>query len=91
MNNQINKLNLLADNILLEPINPDIETKSGLISPTQYEDKSFAGKVIKVGNKAKQIKIGSIVYFNKYSTVNFIFDAKEYLIIRLEDIIAFSD
>ena len=75
----------------MEPINPSVETKGGLIAPEQYEDKSFAGKVIKVGNKAKQIKVGSIVYFNKYSTTNFIFDAKEFLIIRIEDIIAFID
>ncbi len=88
---KINKLNILGDNILVEPIKPDIETESGLISPTQYEDKAFAGKVIKVGNEVKRIKIGSIVYFNKYSTTSFIFDAKEYLILKIEDIIAFSD
>lgn len=87
---QLKNLKLLADNVLVEPISPNIETQSGLIAPTQYEDKAFMGRVIKIGEDIKKKNlIGSIVYFNKYSTTSFIFDGKEYLILKVEDLIAY--
>jgi len=93
---KIEDLKVTQDNILIEPIKGDeeieIEPVKGeadeLIKPEQYEDKAYRGTIIKKGEKVS-LPIGAIVYFNKYSSTEFEFEGKKYLVLKQEDVIAY--
>ncbi|MFH1461249.1 MAG: co-chaperone GroES [Patescibacteria group bacterium] len=83
----------LADRVLIEPIEAEEKTKSGIILPdTADKEKPEQGKVIAVGpgrpNKPMSVKKGDIVLFTKYAPQEIKVDDKEYLVIKEEDIMA---
>jgi len=87
----------LSDHILIEPINAEEKTKSGiLISDTAEKERPEQGLVIAVGPgpiKAgkiipMQVKIGDKVLFTKYSPNEIEIEGKEYLIAEQKDILA---
>ncbi len=91
----ITKLEVLGDNILLEPL--ELEDNERVIKPEQYEDKPEFGIVIKIGDGRitdhgelipTKIKIGYLLIFNKYSTTKIRVNGHDYLFIREEDILA---
>lgn len=90
MSRQINieDLKVVGDNIFVKPIK-EKEEVNGLVNPTQYEDKTFKGEVVKIGTLVKDVEIGSIVFFNRYSTTSYDFNNEEYLSLREEDVIAY--
>jgi chaperonin GroES len=65
----------LEDHILIEPINEETTTKSGLILPDSKEKPSKGrvvavgqGKILDNGSRAPiDVKVGQVVYFTKYS------------------------
>jgi chaperonin GroES len=65
----------LEDHILIEPINEETTTKSGLILPDSKEKPSKGrvvavgqGKILDNGSRAPiDVTVGNIVYFTKYS------------------------
>ncbi len=80
----------LEDHILLEAIEEENKTKSGIILPDQNE-KPIKGKVIAVwngkildnGTRAPiDVKVWDIVYFTKYSPDELDIEWKKYLIIK---------
>ena len=84
----------LYDNVLIKPIVIN-EVGDGLIRPSGYEDKPEIGEVVKVGEGRifdngvvvpLKVKIGYIVYFNKYSSVKVRLDTTDYLILKEEDL-----
>lgn len=87
MSKLFNELVILKDYILVKGIIENEEV-GGLVKPTQYDDKASCGTVLKVGPESK-IPIGSVVYFNKYSSVIFPFEGEEFLVLRDEDAVAY--
>lgn len=90
------KLLPLEDHILVEAIEEENKTKSGIILPEKNE-KPSKGKVIAVGDwkildnwtrAPMDVKIGDIVYFTKYSPDELDIDWKKYLVIKLSSILA---
>jgi len=87
---------LLYDNVLIEcNIDTSIVDEVGLYNPQGYEDKPEIGTVVTVGVgrilengdvKPLQIRVGDIVYFNKYSTTKVRLDTSDFYLIREEDI-----
>lgn len=69
------KLTPLEDHILVQAIEEENKTKSGIILPDSKEKPSKgqviavgAGKILDNGNRAPiDVKVGDIVYFTKYS------------------------
>lgn len=82
------KLRATRDNIIIKPISTKVETESGIIIAEQYEDKSYSGEVILVGESVASVNIGDIVYFNRYSATTFPYRDKEYLVMKEEDVLA---
>jgi len=92
------KIKPLADHILIEPINEDEKTKSGILLPeTAEREKPEKGKVIAVGpgkilssgkRVPMEVNVGDVVLFTKYGPNEIKVDDKEYLIARQEDILA---
>ncbi|MDD3735265.1 MAG: co-chaperone GroES [Candidatus Pacebacteria bacterium] len=92
------KIKPLSDYVLIEPIEEEKETKSGIIIPETVEkERPEKGKIIAVGPGKKlssgkimemSVKQGDTVLFKKYGPDEIKVDDKEYLICREEDILA---
>ncbi len=92
------KIKPLSDHILIEPIEEEKKTKTGILLPqTAEKDRPEQGKVVAVGpgKKSKdgkrnplEVKVGDSVLFSKYGPNEIKINNKEYLIAKEEDILA---
>lgn len=92
------KIKPLKDRLVIEPIEKEEKTESGIVLPdTAEKEKPEQGKVIAVGsgksdkegnNIPLEVKKGDVVLFTKYGPSEVKIDNKEYLIAREEDILA---
>ncbi|MDG2173388.1 MAG: co-chaperone GroES [Flavobacteriales bacterium] len=88
------KLNIkpLADRVLVEPIEAETKTASGIIIPDNAKEKPQKGKVMAVGKGTKEnpttVKVGDTVLYGKYSGTELKFEGKDYLIMSEKDILA---
>lgn len=95
---KIMKIQPLSDHILIEPVNKEEKTKSGILLPdTAEKERPEQGKVVAVGSGKRtpegkiiplEVKVGQKVLFTKYGPNEIKIDNKEYLIAREEDILA---
>jgi len=90
------KLIPLEDHILVEAIEEENKTKSGIILPDNKE-KPSKWKVVAVGDgkildnwsrSPVDVKIGDIVYFTKYSPDELDVDWTKYLVIKQSSLLA---
>jgi chaperonin GroES len=91
------KVKPLQDRILVERLQEEEKTKSGLFIPDAAKEKPMQGKVIAVGNGRTsedgkkiplEVKEGDLVLFAKYSGNEIKVDDKEYLIMKEDDVLA---
>lgn len=88
------KLNIkpLADRVLVEPIEAETKTASGIIIPDNAKEKPQKGKVMAVGKGTKDssmtVKVGDLVLYGKYSGTELKLEGKDYLIMSEKDILA---
>ena len=88
------KLNIkpLADRVLVEPIEAETKTASGIIIPDNAKEKPQKGKVMAVGKGTKEnpmtVKVGDSVLYGKYSGTELKVEGKDYLIMSEKDILA---
>ena len=90
------KIKPLFDKILIQVIETEDKTKSGIILPSAAKEKQQIAKVIAVGpggmvdgqQVKMQIKVGDKIIYPQYSGVNFKVDSKEYIIISQSDVLA---
>ena len=90
----MSKLNIkpLADRVLVEPLEAETKTASGIIIPDTAKEKPQKGSIVAVGPGTKEnpvtVKVGDSVLYGKYSGTELKLDGKDYLIIRESDILA---
>ncbi len=87
----------LWDHVVLEVIEKENETKSGIVLPSKGDEKPSMAKVVAVG-PGKQLEDGSrsdmdveewdVVVFTKYSPDEVEVDGNEYLVIKYSSILA---
>ena len=88
------KLNIkpLADRVLLEPMQAETKTASGIIIPDNAKEKPQKATVVAVGIGTKDnpmtVKVGDTVLYGKYSGTELKFEGKDYLIMSEKDILA---
>jgi chaperonin GroES len=91
------KLKPLHDRIIVEAAAKEEKTASGIILPDSAQEKPLKGKVLAVGpgktmDNGKlapvDVKEGDTVLYGKYSGTEVTVDAKDYIILRGEDILA---
>jgi chaperonin GroES len=91
------KVKPLQDRILVERLQEEEKTKSGLFIPDAAKEKPMQGKVIAVGNGRTsedgkkiplEVKEDDLVLFAKYSGNEIKVDDKEYLIMKEDDVLA---
>ena len=82
----------LADRVLVEPVQAETKTASGIIIPDTAKEKPQKGTVVAIGNGKKDepltVKVGDQVLYGKYSGTEITVEGKDYLIMRESDILA---
>jgi chaperonin GroES len=86
----------LHDRIIVERLEEETKTASGIIIPDSAKEKPQQGKVIAVG-KGKMteegkilpldVKVGNKVLFGKYAGSEIKIEGKEYLMMREDDVL----
>jgi chaperonin GroES len=81
----------LKDRVLVEPMEAEEKTASGIIIPDSAKEKPQQGKVFAVGDGKKDepmtVKVGDKVIYGKYSGTEVTIDGNDYLIMREDDIL----
>ncbi|HHH41584.1 MAG TPA: co-chaperone GroES [Chloroflexi bacterium] len=91
------KLRPLGDRLVVEPIEQEEVTASGIVIPETAKEKPQQGKVLAVGPGKKDengkripmdVKVGEHVLFAKYAGTKVKLNGTEYLILREDDVLA---
>jgi len=87
----------LGDRVIIELIEVEEKTASGLVLPDSAKEKPQEGKVVAVGpgrvldngtRVEPEVKEGDVIIFSKYAGTEVKYEGKEYLILRESDILA---
>lgn len=87
----------LGDRVIIELVEAEEKTSSGIVLPGSAQEKPQEGKVIAVGNgiirdngqrTELEVKEGDRIIFSKYAGSELKYEGKEYLILRENDILA---
>jgi len=85
----------LHDRVLVERVSSEDKTKGGIIIPDTAQEKPMEGKVLAIGNGARNengqvvaldVKKGDRILFGKWSGTEVKIDGKELLIMKESDI-----
>ncbi|MBR1627688.1 MAG: co-chaperone GroES [Lachnospiraceae bacterium] len=90
------KLTPLSDRVVLQQLEAEETTKSGIILASSAQEKPQEALVIEVGPGGvvdgkeikMQVKKGQKVIYSKYSGTDVKLDGEEYIIVRQDDILA---
>lgn len=88
------RLKPVDDRVLVEPIEPEARTPSGIVLPDAAKDQPQMGKVLEVGTDEeiqKLIKPGDTVVFAKYSGTVVKVDGRELRILSRSEILATAE
>ena len=81
----------LADRVLVEPVQAETKTASGIIIPDTAKEKPQEGTVVAVGNgkpdELMTVKVGDRVLYGKYAGSELKLDGKDYLIVKEGDLL----
>ncbi len=87
----------LGDRVIIEQVESEEKTASGIVLPDSAKEKPQEGKIVAVGTGrvtdngeriALEVKEGDSIIFSKYAGTEVKYDGKEYLILRESDILA---
>ena len=87
----------LHDRVIVERLEQETKTATGIVLPEAAAEKPDQGKVLAVGNgkiledgkvRPLDVKVGDTVLFGKYSGQAVKVDGKEVLVMREDDIMA---
>ena len=82
----------LSDRVVIEALEAETKTASGLYIPDSAKEKPQQGTVVAVGNGTKDepmtVKVGDTVLYGKYAGTELKLDGSDYLIMRESDIFA---
>ena len=87
----------LEDRIVVEPLEAEQVTASGLVIPDTAKEKPQEGKVIAVGpgrvdDKGTRVpvdvKVGDVVLYSKYGGTEVKYSGQEYLVLSARDVLA---
>jgi chaperonin GroES len=87
----------LGDRVVIELVQSEEKTASGIVLPDTAKEKPQEGKVVAVGTGrvldngervALEVAAGDRIIFSKYAGTEVKYEGKEYLILRESDILA---
>jgi chaperonin GroES len=94
------KLRPLGDRVVVEPLEQDERTESGLFIPETAKEKPQKGKIIAVGDGRRDdegnripmdVKVGETILFAKYGGTEIKMESQKILILKESDILAVLD
>ncbi len=94
------KLRPLGDRVVVEPLEQDERTESGLFIPETAKEKPQKGKIIAVGDGRRDeqgnripmdVKVGETILFAKYGGTEVKMESSKILILKESDILAVLD
>lgn len=81
----------LGKRVLIERLEEEKKTSSGIIIPDNAKEKPLMGVVVAIGGgvseECKCIKTGDTIVFGKYKGSEIKLDSKEYIVLDFEDIL----
>lgn len=82
----------ILDRVIIKQEDPNDKTKGGILLPDTAKNEKPKGKIMAIGNKVTEVKVGDTVLFNvnyhqKFKTA----DGIEYVTINEADILAIID
>lgn len=81
----------VLNKIIVEPIEAETKTASGIIIPDSAQEKPQKGIIVSVGNgkndEPMEVKAGDTVLFGKYAGTEVNIDDKKYLVMNQSDIL----
>ena len=87
----------LGDRVVIEPVEQQEQTSSGIFLPETAKEKPQEGKVVAAGPGSRKengdriamdVSVGDVVLYAKYSGTNIKLQGKEYLILKETDVLA---
>lgn len=78
----------LADRIVMEQLDAEEKTASGIVLPDSAKEKPKMAKVLAVGKDVNEVKSGDTVLYKSYGPDDVKVDGKDYLIAKEEDLLA---
>jgi len=91
------KLNLkpTAGYLLIEPLDKETKTASGIYLPDNAGEKPQKGKVLAIGDDTKDFKkpakVEDLVIYKKWGGNEVKIEGKEYLFVKFEDVLAVEE
>ena len=90
------KLVPLGDRVVLQQLDAEETTKSGIVLPGQAQEKPQQAEVIAVGpggfvdgkEVKMEVKVGDKVIYSKYAGTDVKLEDNEYVVVRQSDIVA---
>ena len=86
------KIQPLADRVLVKPAAAEEKTLGGIIIPDSAKEKPLRGEIVAAGKGTKDeemvLKAGDQVLYGKYSGTELEFEGTKYLMMRQSDVLA---
>lgn len=90
------KFRPLHDRIAVQPLASEEKTTGGIIIPDNAQEKPIQGKVVAVGNGARdqsgniiplEVKVGDVVMYGKWGGTEVKIDGQELIIMKESDVV----
>ena len=90
----------LNDRIVVKAVTPETKTAGGIILPDSAQEKPQEAEVVAVGPgktldngkiEVPDVKVGDIVIYGKYGGTEIKVGSEEYVILRIDDILAVKE
>lgn len=81
------KFKPLGERVLVQRLEEDTKTASGIIIPDNAKEKPLFGEIKAIGSDVKGLNEKDKVAFGKYGGTEIKLDGEEYLILKVEDIL----
>lgn len=83
------KIQPMGARVLIQPLEQEGKTSSGLFLPDTAKEKPQTGLVVAVGDDEEiKLKVNDRVLFAKYTGTEFKMDSQEYLLMECSDVLA---
>lgn len=77
----------LGERVLVKRAEVETKTASGIYIPDNATEKPQTAKVIAIGSKVEEVKVGDTILFEQYRGTEFKLDGEDYLILNIENVI----
>jgi len=81
----------LGERVLVERTEVENKTASGIIIPDNAKEKPQTAKVVAIGDKVEDVRVGDTIMFEQYRGTELKLEGEEYLILNIENVIGILD